>query len=382
MNDRKKRALAHIEKIEWVKNIEGADNIELIGVLGWVCIAKKNEFKQGDLAVYIEIDSKCPAEDERFAFLEKKRYKIKTMKLGRFDVVSQGIALPVSMFPELNGKKVGADVTEILKIRYVVEQENEEKADTVMKTLKEKRFAKNPLIKFLMRYEWFCSLMAILFLNENEKKKQYPAWIPKTDEVRIENVPEYLENTEIWVATEKLDGTSCTYAVNQTAKGKYEFIICSRNQRIIDKHQNETGERVNIYWELAEKYHLKDTLTRFAKENKYRRVIVQGEGIGRVQGNPYQLNENELYIFNLIIEGKRMGTVRMSEICKELHLNHVPIIDTEYRLPKTMAEMKAAAEGKSEIDPSVKREGVVYRTIDGRKSFKNVSNSYLLKSKH
>jgi hypothetical protein len=27
------RALAHIEKIEWIKPIEGADNIVLIGVL-------------------------------------------------------------------------------------------------------------------------------------------------------------------------------------------------------------------------------------------------------------------------------------------------------------------------------------------------------------
>ena len=62
-----KRALAHIEKIEWVKSIEGADNIELIGVLGWICIAKKNEFKAGDLAVYIEIDSKCP-ENEATSF--------------------------------------------------------------------------------------------------------------------------------------------------------------------------------------------------------------------------------------------------------------------------------------------------------------------------
>ena len=75
------RALVHIEKIEWVKPIEGADNIELIGVLGWVCVAKKEEFKQGDLAVYIEIDSKCPESDERFAFLAAKHYKVKTMKL-------------------------------------------------------------------------------------------------------------------------------------------------------------------------------------------------------------------------------------------------------------------------------------------------------------
>lgn len=35
------RALAHIEKVEWVNPIEGADNIELIGILGWVCVAKR-----------------------------------------------------------------------------------------------------------------------------------------------------------------------------------------------------------------------------------------------------------------------------------------------------------------------------------------------------
>lgn len=57
------RALAHVEKIEWIRPIEGADNIELIGVLGWVCIAKIGEFNVGDTAVYIEIDSKCPETD-------------------------------------------------------------------------------------------------------------------------------------------------------------------------------------------------------------------------------------------------------------------------------------------------------------------------------
>ena len=42
--ENKERALAHVEKIEWIKPIDGADNIELIGVLGWVCVAKKGEF--------------------------------------------------------------------------------------------------------------------------------------------------------------------------------------------------------------------------------------------------------------------------------------------------------------------------------------------------
>ncbi|MBQ6218591.1 MAG: hypothetical protein IJJ47_02555 [Methanosphaera sp.] len=47
-----KRSLAHVEKISWVKEIEKADNIEQIGVLGWTCISKIGEFKEGDYCVY------------------------------------------------------------------------------------------------------------------------------------------------------------------------------------------------------------------------------------------------------------------------------------------------------------------------------------------
>ena len=92
-----KRALAYVEKIAWVKPIEGADNIELIGINGWTCIAKKGEFKENDLCVYFEIDSKLPAADWS-AFMEPKGYKVKTMKLNKFKVISQGLALPFSAF--------------------------------------------------------------------------------------------------------------------------------------------------------------------------------------------------------------------------------------------------------------------------------------------
>lgn len=101
--ENKERALAHVEKIEWIRPIGGADNIELIGVLGWVCIAKKGEFNVGDMAVYIEIDSKCPETDERFAFLANKKFKVKTMKLGKFKVISHGISLTIITFPRITG---------------------------------------------------------------------------------------------------------------------------------------------------------------------------------------------------------------------------------------------------------------------------------------
>lgn len=89
--------------------------------------------------------------------------------------------------------------------------------------------------------------------------------------------------------------------------------------------------------------------------------------------------EDRLYVFNLIIEGNRVGTKEMADFCDGNNLLHVPIISTEYYLPKTMEEMKLEADGYSEINPKVRREGYVYRSQDGQQSFKNVSREYLLK---
>ena len=385
--ENKERALAHVEKIEWIRPIEGADNIELIGVLGWVCIAKKDEFNVGDMAVYIEIDSKCPETDERFAFLANKKFKVKTMKLGKFKVISQGLALPLSLFPELQDRNIGDDVTEALKITYASEEDAARKTNKVDPNAKYKSMAKrrpklfaNPIIRRIMRYSIGRKIMFLLFGRKKDNPKKFPDWIVKTDETRIENAPFYLQSTEKWIKTEKCDGTSCTFAVDRLKKGKnkFDFIVCSRNVRQADREQACYHES-NIYWELADKYDIEKILTQFATENNYNRVVLQGEGVGSVQGNPYKLTENKLFVFNLIIDGTRLGTVEMADFCNSHGLTSVPIIDTAYELPKTMEEMKLEADGYSELNPKVKREGFVYRDISGQKSFKNVSREYLLK---
>jgi hypothetical protein len=385
--ENKERALAHIEKIEWVKPIEGANNIELIGVLGWVCVAKKGEFQTGDLAVYIEIDSKCPENDERFEFLANKKYKVKTMKLGKFKVISQGLALPLSLFPELDGKNIGDDVSKDLKITYSSEEDVKRKSNSIDPNAKfksmaarHKNLAKKKWFRWLMKREWGKKLLFFFLGKKRDNPKEFPKWIVKTDETRIENAPFYLQNKNPWIKTEKLDGTSCTFAIDRQKKGKdkFEFIVCSRNVRQADKNQ-ECYHDSNIYWELADKYGIESVLTKLAIENNYDRVVLQGEGVGYVQGNPYKFKENRLYVFNLIIEGNRVGTKEMADFCDGNNLLHVPIISTEYYLPKTMEEMKLEADGYSEINPKVRREGYVYRSQDGQQSFKNVSREYLLK---
>lgn len=385
--ENKERALAHVEKIEWIKPIEGADNIELIGVLGWVCVAKKGEFQTGDLAVYIEIDSKCPENDERFEFLANKKYKVKTMKLGKFKVISQGLALPLSLFPELDGKNIGDDVSKDLKITYFSEEDVKRKSNSIDPNAKfksmaarHKNLAKKKWFRWLMKREWGKKLLFFFLGKKRDNPKEFPKWIVKTDETRIENAPFYLQNKNPWIKTEKLDGTSCTFAIDRQKKGKdkFEFIVCSRNVRQADKNQ-ECYHDSNIYWELADKYGIESVLTKLAIENNYDRVVLQGEGVGDVQGNPYKFKENRLYVFNLIIEGNCVGTKEMADFCDGNNLLHVPIISTEYYLPKTMEEMKLEADGYSEINPKVRREGYVYRSQDGQQSFKNVSREYLLK---
>lgn len=385
--ENKERALAHVEKIEWIKPIEGADNIELIGVLGWVCVAKKGEFQTGDLAVYIEIDSKCPENDERFEFLANKKYKVKTMKLRKFKVISQGLALPLSLFPELDGKNIGDDVSKDLKITYFSEEDVKRKSNSIDPNAKfksmaarHKNLAKKKWFRWLMKREWGKKLLFFFLGKKRDNPKEFPKWIVKTDETRIENAPFYLQNKNPWIKTEKLDGTSCTFAIDRQKKGKdkFEFIVCSRNVRQADKNQ-ECYHDSNIYWEIADKYGIESVLTKLAIENNYDRVVLQGEGVGDVQGNPYKFKENRLYVFNLIIEGNRVGTKEMADFCDGNNLLHVPIISTEYYLPKTMEEMKLEADGYSEINPKVRREGYVYRSQDGQQSFKNVSREYLLK---
>lgn len=112
------RKLASIQRIVSLSPIEGADKIEKCVVLGFeLVVAKKDNFKAGDLCVYCEVDSILPDKPE-FEFLRERKFRIKTIKLKQ--QVSQGICFPLSILPQAAFHdikwKEGADVTEILEI--------------------------------------------------------------------------------------------------------------------------------------------------------------------------------------------------------------------------------------------------------------------------
>ena len=187
-----KRSLAYIQTVHDIQPIAGADNIELIHVNAWTLIAKKGEFQDGDKCVFFEIDSKLPADNPAFEFLAAKHYKVKTYKLGKFGVVSQGLALPLSVLPEIDPAiELNTDVTGLLKVEYSVREDNYRKAeDPVIARFKKyksehPKFYSNRFIKWLMRFKWFSKLQVRLHGGKMSEKYNFPTqYVSKTDEER------------------------------------------------------------------------------------------------------------------------------------------------------------------------------------------------------
>ena len=380
-----KRALAYVTTLEEIKPIEGYDRVEYGRVGGWWCIIPKSDSMQvGDKVVYFEVDSKVPSADERFAFLEKRNFKIKTLKMCK--VLSQGLIMPIKSFPELAEMEVGIDVTDILHIVYAEAEDNVRKnsnpnAKYESMRARHKKLFKRPWAKWMMKRAWGRKVMFFFFGKKKDNPRGFPAFISKTDEERIENVPWRLEEDKKWLVTEKLDGTSCTYVLERKGRNKFEFYVCSRNVRQKDETQSCYHDH-NIYWDLAFKYDIENKLKQHLIENPFLKwVCIQGEGVGNVQGNPLKLKEDDLYVFNFKDSSNgRWSSTEGKLLIEEWGMKWVPIIGIQ-SLPKTMEEMKAQADGPSVVNPEVIREGYVYRSLDGQESFKNVSNNFLMSKK-
>lgn len=386
-----KRALAYTAKITNKKPLDGYGRVEYCEVNnGWWCITKKDEFNTGDIGVYFEIDSLLPSTDERFAFLESKKYRIKCQRMCK--VISQGLVMSLSMFPELGNIALNVDVTDKLGVTYY-EPEDRQRKSIANKNQKyssmsqrHKNLFKHQPFRWLMKRQWGRKLLFVFFGKKKDNPKGFPTGFPyvhKTDEERIENCVMLLENKSPFVITEKLDGTSCTYILEKKKKNKFEFYVSSRNVRQLNPEQDCYHES-NIYWELAKKYDIEDKMKIYLyrhPELKY--VCIQGEGVGNVQGNPLKIKENDLYVFNFITSDKgRWDSLKgKKELEQHFNMKWVPIVDESYILPNDLETFKLYADGKSLVNNEVLREGLVCRSLDGNISFKNISREYMMKKK-
>lgn len=327
------RRLATIRQIAELRPIEGADRIELAVVDGWQVVTQKGIYAPDDLCIYLEIDSWVPS--TVVPFLTKDGHypkvyqgvegeRLRTIRLR--GQISQGLLLS---YDTVRGPVLGDDVTNLLGI------------------LKWEKPLPTQLQGISLGY--------------------FPGELRKTDQERVQNCRELLEEPDVWETTIKLDGSSMTAYVD----GEDVFHVCSRNLRL-----KETEE--NSFWKAARKFGLEEKL-RALNEDFGVRHAFQGELMGPgIQGNKEGFADLEFFLFDVwdVQAGAYLTPELRQSLAGQLGIQHAPVV-ADLITPATLADVLELATGPSINAPM--REGLVFKSRMRRCSFKAISNEFLLK---
>jgi hypothetical protein len=403
---------------------------------GWRVVTQKGEFKVGDLGCYFEIDSFLDPNDNRYAFLKDrclKRFvsksgnvlregiRIKTCKLR--GVVSQGLLMPLSNFPEILSRVrdfkpeyvreecvSDAELVGRVFIEETAEEYNERKDKEDSECLSENQgLPPPPRVDYTnANDEWrhHCrplngaDVTGLLHVEHYDEVKEqlmpmtgralsadamgsFPsAFIPKTDEERIQNLGDWFETMKgrKWQVSCKHDWTSCTIAYSPKIDFENPGIVCSRNLRL--KNITAAGV-VPLYWQMNQKYNILGKLAEaLARGMEY---AIQGEIVG--PGIQKDRNKESEFVFKCfriwdIANQKFLNPNETVAFCKEFDIPHVEVLKTDFQFFDEITTMEDAlkfAEGKTK--EGNEREGIVCKTCDDGPyaSFKIVSNKYLMK---
>ena len=353
-------SLATVQKILNITPIPEADAIETASVLGWQVVIKKGEYKVGDLCVYIQIDTVVP-ETEYFDFLRERKYRVRTIKLRK--QISQGLIVPL---PE--GKfNEGDDVTEIIGVKKY------EKPDNNPERFEKPRMPKVWYKKwfYIFKYNFLYKVFPSL---QRKQRSKFPSHlVGVTDEERIQNMPQVLTQYagKLFVVSYKLDGSSITI-IHSKVFGKSKFRICSRRFELHDKK----NDWHRVFVDTDFKYEILKLVQHFATDD----IIVQGEAVGKFNGNHHNLPNEQIRLFNIYVKGKRLNQKEFIETCLKMNIPHCPKYK-EVVLNHTMEDILKESEIKDLLNPNTEVEGLVWRCVEDNMSFKVINNKYLLQEK-
>jgi RNA ligase (TIGR02306 family) len=406
------RRLVTVRKINAINPIPNADVIEVATIDGWNVVIKKGEFAVGDYCMFFEIDSFLPAEDSRFAFLAKsgvktdeagvERIRLRSIKLKK--QLSQGLALPISAFVD----DVLAEIENSDGYPY-------SDCFTIDALLQELENSRDGLEQFLnvTKYERPDERNGGTGAGRVKTAGNFPIFIPKTDEDRIQNVFGKYSHTMTGVPFRKslkLEGSSQTIAFvsnpdffvekidddlkvfneeTQTLEVAevipYPFqweegqgIVCSRNLAL--KFDGSAA-----FWKAALKDDVIERLRKYCTDNN-RQLAIQGECMGPgIQGNIEKLEEHQFYAFRAwdIDTQSFLDDADFIELVSILGLTVAPQGEIVYFFDvyTSIQEALDSADHASIVAPIC--EGDVYKStekVNGQTiHFKVINNKYLLK---
>ena len=305
-------SVCYVAKINEIKAIEGADNIELVVAGGWNAITKKGEFNVGSLTVIATTDAVIPeALSERMGVTNylRKGQRVRTVKLR--GVYSECLIIPI-VHIKASSIREGRDLMEelgITKFEPPVKQ-------IQLASGKKIRYSENPNFKIYYKFPNLKNV-AGMFTEENA--------------VQI---------------TRKLHGTNARYGIVKRKKiglltklkaffgdkwAGYEFVVGSHN---VEKGSESQGfYDTNVWYEIADKYKIKSKLWNFVKETATPEGIGEGfciygeiYGAGIQKNYEYGLTEIKFSMFDVTLNGDYVPTGWTEMYANELGFEHVEVL--------------------------------------------------------
>jgi len=363
-------SVCFIAKINEVKAIEGADNIELVVAGGWNAITKKGEFKEGDETIIATTDAVIPeklSEEMGVANYLRKGTRVRTVKLR--GVYSECLIIPMKY---LHGKttmgdfdlKAGSDCMGFLGI---VKYEP---------PVKQIQLASGRKIKW----------------RDNQNFHIYYKF------PNLKNVDGMFTEEDLVEITRKVHGTNARYGIVKKSKLSfwdkvkkffrladewidYEYIYGSHN---CEKGSDSQGFYSTDVWRtVAEKYDIKEKLWSYIKNRNVEvgeGIILYGEiyGAGIQKNYDYGLTDIEFAGFDVKLRGEYLSTYDAWQLVK----NHIdlPYVEILHYGDWTQEIQDKFTFNNFIEGTKVPHEGIVikYFTGDRKKVAKVINPDYLI----
>jgi RNA ligase (TIGR02306 family) len=309
-------SVCFVATINEIKPIEGADNIELAIVGGWNCITKKGEYEIGAKVVVATTDAIIPvglSDLMNVTNYLRKGQRVRTVKLR--GVYSECLLIPFKYLAPSsleNNVEVGHDMMEILGITKWEPPVKQIQLSSGRKI----RYSENPNFKI---YYKFPNLKNVVGMFNEENAVQI---------------------------TRKLHGTNARYGIVKRKNigfftklkkffgnkwAEYEFVVGSHN---VEKGSDSQGfYDTNVWYEISDKYEIKQKLWDFVKETGTPEGIGEGfciygeiYGAGIQKNYDYGLDEIKFAIFDVTLNGDYVPTGWTEEYARELDLDHVEVL--------------------------------------------------------
>jgi len=309
-------SVCYMATINEIRPIEGADNIELVIVGGWNCIAQKGVQKVGDVVIIATTDAVIPealSDEMGVTNYLRKGGRVRTVKLR--GVYSECLIIPNKF---LHGRVTMGDWdlkdgSDCMYIFGIVKFEPPAKM-VQLSGGRKIRYQDNP--NFHVYYKF-------------PNLKNVPNMFTEEDEVEI---------------TRKIHGTNARYGIVKKNKlsildrikkffgnkwAEYEFVVGSHN---VEKGSDSQGfYDTNVWYEIEKKYGIKQKLWDYVKRNPTigDGITLYGEiyGAGIQKGYDYGLKEIEFVGFDVKYNGEYLNTFDSKKVIKNgLGLPYVEVL--------------------------------------------------------